>query len=75
MPQYGDTLSLNRTNYTNVVKTKGLPAQSKEIGKKVRIEFKIITSNKIETIGCNITNYATYNLKEIFNQHWRNPLN
>ncbi len=65
-PLYGDSLFLNGTNYTNVVKTKVLTDQVKNVGKRISINFKTITSNKVETIGCNISNPVIYNLKEIF---------
>jgi hypothetical protein len=65
-PQYGDTLTLNGTTYTNVLKTKDLSPQLKQIGLKVSIDYKTITSNKIQTAGCNATNPQTYLIKEIF---------
>ncbi len=65
-PNYGDTLFSNGTNYTNVVKTKGLTDRVKQTGKKVSIDFKTITPNKIVTTGCTISNTVIYNLKEIF---------
>jgi len=65
-PQYGDTLILNGITYTNVIKTKELDKKLKQIGLKVFIDFKTITSNKIETTGCNVTMPVTYTLKEIF---------
>jgi hypothetical protein len=65
-PQYGDTLFFNGEYYFNVVKTKGLRDTVKHIGKAVDIEFKTITSKKIETTGCNVVNPITYDLKEIF---------
>lgn len=64
-PQYGDTLLLNGATYTNVVKTKGL-RDLKAVGKRVSIDFDTITSTKIETTGCTVSNPVTYKLKEIF---------
>lgn len=64
-PQYGDTLFFNGTNYTNVVKTKGLPDQLKQIGKRISINFRTITSDKIQSTNCTVAEPITYNLKEI----------
>jgi len=65
-PQFGDTLFLNGQYYTNVVKTKGLTDTVKHVGKAVSIDFKTITSDKVITTGCNVSNPITYDLKEIF---------
>ncbi len=65
-PQYGDTLVLNGITYTNAVKTKDLNSSAKKIGEKISIDFKNITSNKIETLDCNVSDPKTYKLKEIF---------
>ena len=60
----GDTLLLNGITYTNVLKTNGLDQQLKIIGLRVSIDYTNISSNKITTIGCNVTNFVTYQLKE-----------
>ena len=65
-PQYGDTLVLGGITYTNVVKVKGLDQRLKKIGMKVSFDFKTVTTNKVETMGCNVTNPKTYKLKELF---------
>jgi hypothetical protein len=65
-PQYGDTLVLNGTTYTNVIKTKGLDQRLKQIGMKVSLDFKTVTPDKVETTGCSVTNPVTYRLKELF---------
>ncbi len=65
-PQYGDTLILNGITYTNVIKTKDLDKKLKQIGLRVFIDFKTITSDKIETTGCNVSTPETYKLKELF---------
>ncbi len=65
-PQYGDTLVLGGITYTNVVKVKGLDQRLKKIGMKVSFDFKTVTTIKVETTGCNVTNPITYKLKELF---------
>src|SRR4051812_25086513 len=55
-PHYGDSLLLNGTWYTNVVKATGLTKEVKSIGKKVSIDFRKITRNRIAATGCNIIN-------------------
>ena len=65
-PQYGDTLILNGRTYTNVIKTKGLVQQLKQIGISVSLDFKTITSNRVQTTGCTVINPITFNLKELF---------
>ncbi|MEJ7675472.1 MAG: hypothetical protein WKF59_22885 [Chitinophagaceae bacterium] len=52
--------------YTNVVKVKGLDQRLKKIGMKVSFDFKTVTTIKVETTGCNVTNPITYKLKELF---------
>jgi hypothetical protein len=65
-PHIGDTLVLNGTTYTNVLKAKGLDSTLKQIGLRVSIDYKITSSTKIITTGCTIVNPVTYPLKEIF---------
>ncbi len=65
-PRYGDSLSLNGITYTNVVKVKTLDPRLKQIGMRVSFDFKTITTNKVITTGCTISNPVTYNLKELF---------
>jgi hypothetical protein len=65
-PQYGDSLILNGRTYTNVIKTKGLDPRLKQNGMTVSLDFKTITSDKIQTTGCTVTNPVTYDLKELF---------
>lgn len=65
-PRYGDTLLLNGITYINVVKVKGLAEQLKQIGMRVSIDFKPITTNKVITTSCTVSNPVTYNLKELF---------
>lgn len=63
---YGDTLVLNGTKYTNVIKTKDLDQRLKNFGMAVSIDFKTITPNQVVTIGCTISNPTIYKLKELF---------
>lgn len=65
-PQYGDTLILNGRTYTNVIKTKTLRPPLNKVGMPVSIDFKVITSDKVQTTGCSVSNPITYNLKEFF---------
>ena len=64
-PKVGDTLVLNGSTYTNVLKTKGLDPQLKTIGLKVSIDYKIISADKVFTTGCNVSTSLTYSLKEL----------
>ncbi|MBI3718115.1 MAG: hypothetical protein HY252_05920 [Sphingobacteriales bacterium] len=64
-PQVGDTLLFNGTTYTNVLKTMGLYTTLKTVGLKVSIDYKIISTNKITTTNCNVTNPDIYQLKEL----------
>ena len=65
-PQYGDTITINNTPYTNVVKVKGLDQGLQHIGMTVSFDFKTITPNKIEATVCEATNAVTFKLKELF---------
>ena len=65
-PQYGDTLNFNGTSYKNVVKTKGLNQRLRQIGMKVSFDFKVISTEKVETTGCTVSNPTTFKLKELF---------
>ena len=65
-PQYGDTITINNTTFTNVVKVKGLDQRLKQIGMTVSFDFKTVTPNRVETTGCSVTNSVTYKLKELF---------
>ncbi len=64
-PQYGDTLILTGTPYTNVVKIKTLDQRLKQLGMIVSFDFKTITPNKVITSGCGVANPVTYDLKEL----------
>lgn len=68
-PQYGDTLILNGTTYTNVIKTKGLHESLKQFGMKVSLDFRTISQDKVVTTGCSVPNPVTYKLKELFIIH------
>lgn len=65
-PQYGDTLILNGTTYTNVVKVKTLASRLKQVGMRVSFDFKTVSPNAIITTGCTVSTPVTYNLKELF---------
>jgi hypothetical protein len=65
-PKLGDTLILNGTTYTNVLKLKGLDSRLKQIGMRVSIDYRIISSSKIITAGCTVAMPVTYSLKELF---------
>lgn len=65
-PQYGDTLTLNGIDYTNVVKLKGLDVRLQQNGARVAIDFKTVTQDKVITNGCSVINPTTYALKELF---------
>lgn len=65
-PQYGDTITINTTTYTNVVKVKGLDNRLKQIGMTVSFDFKTVTPNKVETTGCSVSNPVTHKVKELF---------
>lgn len=64
-PYIGDTLILNGTTYTNVLKVKGLDERLKQVGMKVSIDYNVVTLNKIITTGCTVSSPITYNLKEL----------
>jgi len=64
-PQIGDTLSLNRITYTNVLKVKGLDQDLKHIGMKVAIDYNKISSRHL-TMVCAVDSPIVYYLKEIF---------
>ena len=61
---YGDSITINGTFYTNMIKTTQLPANFKVIGKKVSFDFHL-SNTKVETSGCSITNPTIYKLKEM----------
>ncbi len=64
-PHIGDTLTLNGTAYTNVLKVKGLDPRLKLIGMRVSIDYNVVTTNKVITTGCTVSNPVTHALKEI----------
>ena len=61
---YGDSLILNGTKYSHVVKTVGLAPQFHFIGARVGFDFHISTS-PVQTTNCNLANPDTYFLKEM----------
>ena len=61
---FGDTLTYNGIFYEHVVKTKGLVAQFKIVGKKLSFDCHF-SANKVATTGCTIATPVTYSLKEM----------
>jgi hypothetical protein len=61
----GDTLTLNGITYTNVLKTSGLVQTLKTVGLRVSIDYNSVSSNKIITSNCTVSNPVTYLLKEV----------
>ncbi|KAA9039193.1 hypothetical protein FW778_10185 [Ginsengibacter hankyongi] len=64
-PHVGDTLVLNGISYTNVLKVKGLDPRLKQVGMRVSIDYKKISSGELTT-GCTVASPVVYFLKEIF---------
>ena len=64
-PHVGDTVLVNGFTFNNVLKTKGLDQQLKIIGMRVSIDYRIISSTKLTSIGCDVLNAVTYSLKEL----------
>jgi len=60
--QFGNKLTINGINYTNVIKTTGLTESLKKVGQKVSFDFTI-TDTAVSTPNCSITNPLVYNLK------------
>ncbi|MEO6668926.1 MAG: hypothetical protein ABIN36_05590 [Ferruginibacter sp.] len=65
-PQYGSTVTINGAIFTDVVKTKELSPQLKELGKHVFFHFQEISDNPVETLNCNVSTPVTYLVKEIY---------
>lgn len=71
--QYGDTLTLNGTKYTNVIKSTGLDDKLKIVGQKVGLDF-YISNNTVITSGCTVATPTIYNLKDaniLQSREWR----
>ena len=64
-PKVGDTLLITGITYTNVLKTRGLDQQLKTVGLRVSIDYRIISVDKVITVGCNAATPVTYSLKEL----------
>jgi hypothetical protein len=65
-PHIGDTIAINGSTYTNVLKVKGLHERLQHIGIAVSIDYNKISSEKVITTGCIVSNPITYQLKELF---------
>jgi len=61
---YGDTITINGTFYKHMVKTTQLPHEFKIVGMKVSFDFHL-SPIKVQSVGCEVTNPITYNLKEM----------
>lgn len=64
-PKVGDTLIVNGSKYTNVLKTSGLDQKLKVIGMRVSIDYRLISTDKVVTTGCTVTSPIIYYLKEL----------
>ncbi len=64
-PHVGDTILVNGFTFNNVLKTKGLDQQLKIMGLRVSIDYRIISSTKVTSAGCDVLNPVTYSLKEL----------
>lgn len=64
-PHVGDTILVNGITYHNVLKTTGLDQQLKIPGLRVSIDYRVISSTKITSSGCDVSNPVTYSLKEL----------
>lgn len=65
-PEIGDTLILNGITYNNVLKVKGLDPRLQQIGTRVSIDYKKVSTHKIITTGCTVSSPVVYSLKEIY---------
>ena len=64
-PKVGDTIIINGSTYANVLKTNGLADGLKKVGLPVSIDYRIISTGKIITTGCEVASPITYSLKEL----------
>lgn len=64
-PKVGDTLTLNGATYTNVLKLKGLDSRLKQMGMRVSIDYKKISTDRIVATGCTVAAPVLYPLKEM----------
>ena len=64
-PHVGDTILVNGFTFNNVLKTKWLDQQLKITGLRVSIDYRVISSTKVTSIGCDVLNPVTYSLKEL----------
>lgn len=65
-PKIGDTLVIDGITYTNVLKVRGLDERLQQPGVAVSIDYNKVSSTKVITTGCTISNPVTYNVKELF---------
>ena len=65
-PLVGDTITIGREFYQNVLKIKGLRPQIQQSGLPVAIDYKVISESPIVSVDCNHAGSKVYALKEIF---------
>lgn len=63
-PPVGDTLTINNTTYTNVVKIRNLNPDLQIPGLRVSIDYHSITEKR-QTSGCTLSSVSIYALREI----------
>jgi hypothetical protein len=64
-PHVGDTILVNGITFNNVLKTKGLDQQLRIMGLRVTIDYRVISSTKATSTGCDVLTPVTYSLKEL----------
>ena len=69
--QYGDTILLNGSQYTNVVKTLGLPNEMKRVGTKIGMDFYLSKDKELVT-NCTTSSPVIFYLKvaRVLNWFW-----
>lgn len=69
--QYGDTVLLNGIQYTNVIKTSGLPNEMRKAGTKIGIDF-YLSKEKHSTTNCTSSSPIIFYLKvaDLLNIAW-----
>ena len=61
----GDTIILDGRTYFNVLKTKELSQEHKQLGLILHIEYKSISKDRVISQGCSVSNPIIYPLKEV----------
>ena len=65
-PQIGDTVILEGIEYTNVLKVKNLHTDLQRVGVAVTLDYRIISSEKVISSNCSVSNPVTYEAREMF---------